>query len=130
MPLTTEAAGQITSVLREALHACCPPMVVASESVRGMEIIGNKPVLYGSKKQIIPGMYFASFVERKEMVSFYLFSLYMRPEEYRSIAPLAMKCLKGKSCFNFKKPEQVDKKEIEALLKTGVQLWKKMGYMK
>lgn len=130
MPLTEETAKQITTVLREALHACCPPMIIVKESENGMEIIGNKPVPYGYKKVIIPGMYFSSFVVRKDMVSFYLFALYGRPEEYKLLAPVAMKCLKGKTCFNFKKAEQVNKSEIEALLKKGMAVWNQQGYMK
>ena len=64
------------------------------------------------------------------MVSFYLFPLYGGAEHFKNIAPIAMKCLKGKTCFNFKKPEQVIKKEISALLKQGMDVWKKQGYMK
>ena len=41
-----------------------------------------------------------------------------------------MKCLKGKTCFNIKKVDQVDEKEVTALLKAGVKIWKEMGYMK
>jgi len=130
MPLTPESKLTITTTLREALNTCCPPMVKVKESADGMEIIGNKPVPYGYKKEIIPGMFFASFIARKDMVSFYLFALYGHPDEFKSIAPTAMKCLKGKTCFNFKKPEQVIKKEIDALLKMGMQVWKEQGYMK
>lgn len=130
MPLTAEATKQITTILRESLHECCPPMVITKESEKGMEIIGNKPVPYGYKKIIVPGMYFSSFVARKDMVSFYIFPLYGGEEYFKNIAPLAMKCLKGKTCFNFKKPEQVIKSEIDALLKKGVEVWKQQGYMK
>jgi hypothetical protein len=130
MPLTAESTKQITTILRESLRECCPPMVITKESEKGMEIIGNKPVPYGYKKIIIPGMYFSSFVTRKDMVSFYLFALYDKPEAYKSLAPIAMKCLKGKTCFNFKKPGQVIKSEIDALLKKGVEVWIQQGYMK
>lgn len=130
MPLSAESEQIITGILREALHECCPPMVITKESEKGMEIIGNKPVPYGYKKEIIPGMYFSSFVARKDMVSFYLFALYGNPEAFKKLAPVAMKCLKGKTCFNFKKPEHVNKNEISALLKQGIDVWKKQGYMK
>lgn len=130
MPLTAEATKQITTILRESLRECCPPMVITKESEKGMEIIGNKPVPYGYKKVIVPGMYFSSFVARKDMVSFYIFPLYGGEKHFKNIAPLAMKCLKGKTCFNFKKPEQVIKSEIDALLKKGVEIWVQQGYMK
>jgi hypothetical protein len=46
------------------------------------------------------------------------------------VAPSLSKYLKGKTCFHFKKEEQVNEKELSALLKKGVAAWKKMGYMK
>jgi hypothetical protein len=41
-----------------------------------------------------------------------------------------MKRLKGKSCFNFKTEEEIVEKELHALLKKGLQSWKKQGYLK
>ena len=92
--------------------------------------MGNKPVPYGSTKKIVPGMYFSSAVARKDMVSFYYFPLYYHEKDFKDTIPTMIKCLKGKTCFNFKKPEQVNTKELNALLKKGVQAWKKNGYMK
>ena len=129
MPLTPEVRSEIFDILVQAMQTCTPPMVVTKNSDQGFEIIGNKPVPYGHDKKIIPGMFFASAVPRKDMVSFYLFPLYGQEEIFSAMAPIAMKCLKGKTCFNFKKIEQVNKKEIEAMLKKGVAIWKKMGYM-
>jgi hypothetical protein len=86
-------------------------------------------VPYGYDKKIVPGMYFSSFVARKDMVSFYFFPMYMQAE-FKDLIPIMIKTLKGKTCFNIKKPEQIDEKELAALLKKGVAAWKKMGYMK
>lgn len=105
-------------------------MVVSKDKEGVFELMGNKTVPYGSKKIMVPGMYFSSVVLRKDMVSYYFFPIYMQQKEFIDLIPTLQKCLKGKSCFNFKKPEQVDKKELAALLKKGVQVWKKMGYMK
>ena len=130
MPLKPEVRKNVFDKLKAALKRQCPPMVCTKESDNVCEAIGNKPVPYGSTKKIVPGMYFASTVARKDMVSFYLFPLYYREKEFAGLAPTAMKCLKGKTCFNFKKEEQVIEKEIDALLAKGVALWKKSGYMK
>lgn len=130
MALTNEDKATIFNTLVEALKTCTPPMVITKNSSEGFELIGNKPVPYGYKKEIIPGMYFSSVVARKDMVSFYVFPLYGQEEFFKEIAPTAMKCLKGKTCFNFKKPEQVIKKEIVAILKQSVKIWKQMGYLK
>jgi hypothetical protein len=129
MPLTTEAKTAMFEILKASLENCCPPMVIAKSSPAGIEIIGNKPVPYGYKKEIVPGMYFASAVLRKDVVSFYVFPLYAHAKEFEVIAPTAIKCLKGKTCFTFKKPEQVIKKEIDAILKKGMEVWDKEGYM-
>lgn len=130
MPLTNDAKAAITDKLRKALRKCTPPMVITRESEDGMELIGNKPVPYGSKKEIVPGMYFSSFVARKDMVSFYFFPIYMNADPFLELIPETSKYLKGKTCFNFKKPEQVNEKEVEALLKKGVKAWKDAGYLK
>ena len=130
MPFTAEDRVAITEKLRRSLVKCAPPMVVTKDSPDCFELIGNKPVPYGSKKEIIPGMFFSSFVTRKDMVSFYFFPIYMQPVQFTSLIPNTVKCLKGKNCFNFKKPEQVDEKEIDAMLKKGVKAWKDGGYLK
>jgi len=130
MPLSTATRKNIFNKLKTALKKQSPPMVVSKDTADTYEIMGNKPVPYGSKKKIIPGMYFSNTVARKDMVSFYLFPVYYRQKEFVDIAPATMKCLKGKTCFNFKKEEQVIDEELDALLDKGAQIWKKLGYMK
>lgn len=129
MPLTPEVKKEIADKLRSALARCSPPMIITRQSENGMELIGNKPVPYGYNKKIIPGMFFSSFVVRKDMVSFYFFPMYMS-EAFNGLIPVLGKTLKGKTCFNIKKPEQVNEKELAALLKKGIAAWKKHGYMK
>lgn len=130
MPLSPEVQKTIFDVLKASLEKYSPPMIVSKNGKDVFELIGNKPVPYGSKKTIVPGMYFSSAVARKDMVSFYFFPLYYQGKDYENIIPTMVKCLKGKTCFNFKKPEQIIAKELDALLKKGVEAWKKSGYMK
>lgn len=128
MPFTEETRTNIYNKLKKNLEKFTPPMVERS-SENGYELIGNKPVPYGYDKKIIPGMYFASIANRKDSVAFYFFPAYMNPK-LKETAPAIFKCLKGKSCFHFKKEEQVDEKELNALLKAGLKAWEKEGYMK
>jgi hypothetical protein len=130
MPLKTDDKTAIIAQLRKSLSKCCPPMVVSKDTEDTLELIGNKPVPYGSKKKIVPGMYFASFVARKDSVSLYFFAIYFHAKDYEKTIPNLGKVLKGKTCFIFKKPEQVFAKELDAMLKQGVKAWKKNGYMK
>lgn len=129
MPLSPASKKEITDKLKSAFLKCAPPMVIAGQSKDAMQLMGNTPVPYGYSKKIVPGMFFCSYVVRKDMVSFHFFPMYMNDEFLKHIPNLG-KTLKGKTCFNFKKPEQVHEKEIAALLKKGVIAWKKLGYLK
>ena len=120
----------IFNKLKNELEKCCPPLVNNKSKADAYEVIGNIPTLYGYKKVLVPGMYFASIVARKDNVSFYFFPIYMNYKSYESIAPSLLKYLDGKTCFHFKKEEQVSVKELSALLKKGVQSWKNLGYVK
>ena len=130
MALTPELRQQIFDSIKSVLQKQCPPMVASKDKEGVFELMGNKPVPYGRKKTIVPGMYFCSVVARKDMVSFYFFPIYFHTEDFIDLIPTMAKCLKGKTCFNFKKPEQVNKKELTALMKKGVAAWKNLGYMK
>jgi hypothetical protein len=130
MPLSAEDRKLIFDTIRDSLKKVAPPMAISKDKPGVFELMGNKPVPYGSKKIIVPGMYFSSVVSRKDSVSFYFFPMYYLAKDYEMIFPVMHKYLKGKTCFTFKKPEQVIRKELDAMLKKGVQAWKKSGYMK
>jgi len=130
MPITDETKKEIVKIISNVFLKSCPPMVVASQSENGMQLIGNKEVPYGSTKKLVPGMFFVSVIAGKNMVSFHFFPMYYREKTFAPLAPNSMKYLKGKTCFNYTKPEQVDKKEIAAMLKKGLEIWKNEGYMK
>src|SRR5262245_42931260 len=129
MPITDETRNQIFNTLQKHLEKCTPPMVVARATPNhGYELIGNKPVPYGYDKKIIPGMFFASILQRKDSVAFYFFPC-SGNEKMLQNAPNLVKLLKGKTCFHFKKPEQINEKELDGLLKEGVKAWKTAGHM-
>jgi hypothetical protein len=130
MPLKPEDKTAIIALLRKSMGKCCPPMVVSKDTGDTYELMGNKPVPYGSSKKIVPGMYFTSYVARKDAVSFYFFPIYFHLHDFGVTIPHLKKVLRGKTCFIFKKPEQVIVKELDAMIKKGVAAWKKNGYMK
>src|SRR4051812_8604114 len=111
MALTPGERKQIYDMLAGLLEQYAPPMIV--KRGEGFALTGNTPVAYGSKKQIIPGMFFASVAHLKDSVAFYFFPAYMN-EKMQALAPATYKCLKGKTCFHFKKTAQVDEKELHA----------------
>ena len=130
MPFTTADRDEIFNKIKAVLKKHSPPMQVSKDKPGVFELMGNKPVPYGSKKTIVPGMYFSSVVARPGMVSFYFFPIYYHTNDFIDLIPTMVKTLKGKTCFNIKKVEEVNEKELDALLKKGVQAWKKLGYMK
>ena len=129
MPLSAESRTEIFETIKASLKKQIPPMVISKDTKDVFEIMGNKPVPYGYKKEIVPGMYFSSVVARKDMVSFYFFPIYYHIDEFKTLVPTLLKCLKGKTCFNFKKTDQVNTKELNALLNKGAKAWKENGYM-
>ena len=129
MSHTTEIQNEIFEKIKSALQKQSPPMVISKSTSENFELIGNKPVPYGSKKTIAPGMFFCSLIICKDMVSFHFFPIYMKRKMFEPLIPNMIRLLKGKSCFNFKKTEQVNEKELTALLKKGIEAWKKLGYM-
>lgn len=130
MSIADETRKLIFNKLKKNLEKFTPPMVVNNDiEDTSYEIMGNKPVPYGCDKKIVPGMYFASLAHRKDSVVFYFLPCYM-DAKLIEVAPTLYSCLKGKTCFHFKKEEQLNEKELTALLEKGVDAWKKAGYMK
>ena len=96
MPLTPEVQKLIFITIKASLVKCSPPMVITKDKKGVFELIGNKPVPYGSTKKIVPGMYFSSVVMRKDMISFYFFPLYYHEKDFEKTIPTLKKYLKGK----------------------------------
>lgn len=68
--------------------------------------------------------YFGGAVIKKTMVAFYFFPIYTHPKSF-TLPDAIKKNLKGKSCFNFKKIDEVQEKAIAQLLKEGADFYKK-----
>jgi hypothetical protein len=130
MPITPETKTKIYSLLKKVAEENCPPLVIAKNAKESFEVIGNIATPYGSKKVMVPGMYFASAVIKKDNVSFYFFPIYYHLKDYEKLVPATLKCLDGKTCFHFKKEEQLVEKEIRAMFKKGIEMYKKQGWLK
>ncbi len=93
---------------------------VDKDSVYHLYIIKDIELAGRKYKEI----YFGGVLVQKTMVAFYFFPIYSHPTAFVIPAPIK-KNLKGKSCFNFKKLDDVQEKAIAALLKEGLDLYKK-----
>lgn len=130
MPISDLARQEIFDKLRQILLKSSPPLVVNTDiPYQNFELIGNKPVPYGSKKVMVPGMFFACILPRKDSITFHFFPNYMNPH-MQAAAPNLYKYLKGKTCFHFKSSDQVLEEELINLVKEGLKAWEKLGYMK
>lgn len=129
MPFTAETGKEVFEKIKSVLQKQCPPMVISKDDENNFELIGNKPVPYGSTKKIVPGMFFVSIILNKTMVSFHFFPMYLNKEIYEPLVPNMIKLLKGKTCFNIKDDKEINEKELNALLSKGIDVWKKMGYL-
>jgi hypothetical protein len=58
---------------------------------------------------------FGSVLAQKTHVSLYLMPVYMYPELLEDVSPELKQRMQGKSCFNFKTPDEVLFREIDAL---------------
>ena len=131
MAVTPETKKKITDSLKKIMKQFAPPLVEKKAAgAMGYELMGNVEAAYGHKKEMVPGMYFASTTYRKDSVVFYFFPTYMNATEFKALAPNTYKTLKGKTCFHFKKEEDVNEKELSAMFKLGIQHYKKQGWIK
>jgi hypothetical protein len=73
------------------------------------------------KKQEI---WFGGVEIKKNYVSFHLVPLYFFPELLDGISPELKKRMTGKSCFNFKKPDDAVFADLENLTKTSFEAFK------
>lgn len=66
---------------------------------------------------------FCAVQVKKTYTSFHVFPVYCHPELLEDVSDALKKRMQGKSCFNFKKADQVPTREIKALLKAS---WKSL----
>ncbi|MFK7994899.1 MAG: hypothetical protein AB8B87_12220 [Granulosicoccus sp.] len=66
---------------------------------------------------------------QKNYVSYYLMPVYENPQLVSGISPELKKCMKGKSCFNFKAVDKPLLKELSQLTKQSLKDYKAKGYM-
>ncbi|MFX1419149.1 MAG: DUF1801 domain-containing protein [Promethearchaeota archaeon] len=99
----------------------------AKQRKPAFHLYGNKEVsLFGKKPQ---ATYIAGVIQQKNYVSFYFSPIYSHPDIFKNVSPELKKFLKGKSCFNINKTTPQIYKEIEDILKTGIDKYKEIGWI-
>lgn len=65
-------------------------------------------------------IFFGAVTIKKNYVSFYLMPVYMFPDLLKDISPGLKKHMQGKSCFNFKAPDEKLFAELAALTEKSI----------
>lgn len=103
------------------------PNSTAKEKKPGLVQYGKKEVAIGNRKP--QKTYVSGVMLQKHFVGFYSMPLYSHPKELVLTDPDLIKMKKGKSCINLTKLTPSMKKELERIIKEGVQLYKKEGWI-
>ena len=112
--------GDLYRRLREIMHSVAGALEVQTDAP------GNYYVNTGETYQGKP-VFFGGVREGKAYVSFHLFPIYLYPDLLRGLSPELRKRMQGKSCFNFKVPDETAFDELARLTKRGLQEFRKRG---
>ncbi len=102
--------------------------VLAVHSKR-LVVIVDKPGDYqvGSptmKDRVGRPLYVAGVKTGKNYVSYHLMPVYVRPELLKTLSPRLTKRMQGKSCFNFTTVDADEAKELSAVTKAGISVFR------
>jgi len=103
------------------------PLVINVDSPSNFELKGNIEAQQGAKT--VDGFYFSSIKPKEKDVRLYFFPIYTHPKEFE-LSEQLNKFLKGKSCFHIKYLDASLEKEIKAMVKKAIKVYKKHGLIK
>jgi hypothetical protein len=97
-----------------------------------LSVAADKPGNYylnaGTRKDGMPLCFGAAKIN-KSYVSFHLMPVYCCPDLLEGMSDTLQARMQGKSCFNFKKIEASQIKELTALTKAGLERFKQAGFL-
>ena len=92
---------------------------------RDIHLISVRPIEYMGRRY--SEMYFASVIEQKNFVGFYLMTA-CHPSVKGKLSPALLKLLKGKSCFHIQQITPELKRDISDALKIALDGYRKLGW--
>jgi hypothetical protein len=104
------------------LKGHCPPLIINMETEDNFEVKGNTPTMQGRKK--VDGIYFASVLAKPKDARLYFFPIYTNKEAFEGLPENLRKCLKGKSCFHFKKINSELEVSLKDMIQQGIKIYK------
>ena len=112
---TAEQSAEAFAALRKILAAHAKGLTVTADGPKGYSL--NTPYSATWKKEL----FFGAVQVTKNYVSFHLFPVYMFPDLLDGISPELKARMQGKSCFNFRAPDDSLFSELAALTKAGLE---------
>lgn len=91
-----------------------------------LHLYGKKEIAIGNRKPQLT--YVVGIIEQKHFTGFYSMPVYSHRKEFK-LSPELGKTLKGKSCFNIRKLTPEILKELDGVIKKGIQIYKKEGWI-
>lgn len=119
--------SEIQKSLVAAFKKHQPLLKVAAETEAKTEFSGTVEAMQGKKK--VDGIYFGSVIPKPKDIRLYFFPLYTHVDAFADIPENLRKCLKGKTCFHIKKMDEELENGIHAMIKRGVEVYKKDGLL-
>ncbi len=99
----------------------------AKDKKKQIHLCGKEDkIILNSKKP--KRVYINSIMMHKDFVGFYSMAIYSHSKEFK-LSPELSKMQKGKSCINVNKLDKNLLKEIESIIKKGIDLYKKEGWI-
>jgi hypothetical protein len=114
---------QIFARLSAILRANAGKLTIQDESPRSFTLVG------GSHPKHKTPMPIAWTEVGKNYVSYHLMPVYGCPELLAGVSEKLKARMQGKSCFNFKKPDEAMFQELDKLTAAGMVAFRKAGYM-
>lgn len=118
---------KIFKELSKILSSFKKDMKVSTDGKKKFALYGKKKVTAYNKE--FDGMYFSSMELRKDYVVLYYFAQYSNPKLLAQMPAGLKKCLKGKSCFHFKKYDAELFSELKKYIKLGYEGYKQLGWI-
>lgn len=112
---TAEQSAEVFAALRKVLAAHAKGLKVTADGPKGYSL--NTPYSPKWKKEL----FFGGVQVTKNYVSFHLFAVYMFPELLDGMSPELKARMQGKSCFNFRAPDETLFRELAALTSAGLE---------
>lgn len=98
----------------------------------GMRVLRDEPGSYYVNTSVTnptnkKPVYFGAVRTTKRYVSFHFMPIYVFPELKDALSPALQKRMQGKSCFNFKAPDEALFSELEQLVEDGLRRYREAG---